>query len=85
LDFKVIEFNKEAKKIVVSHTRTFEEGIDEKPTKSASTGGKKAAGGNNAGSATSQAVKAINQGNEKSTLGDLDALAALKEKMEGGE
>ncbi|MES2554734.1 MAG: 30S ribosomal protein S1 [Bacteroidota bacterium] len=85
LDFKVIEFNKEAKKIVVSHTRTFEEGIDEKPTKSTSTGGKKATGGNNAGSATSQAVKAINQGNEKSTLGDLDALAALKEKMEGGE
>jgi len=85
LDFKVIEFNKEAKKIVVSHTRTFEEGIDEKPAKSSSTGGKKTTGGNNAGSATSQAVKAINQGNEKSTLGDLDALAALKEKMEGGE
>ncbi|HLP54620.1 MAG TPA: 30S ribosomal protein S1 [Fluviicola sp.] len=84
LDFKVIEFNKEAKKIVVSHTRTFEEGIDEKPAKSSSAGGKKAAG-SNAGSATSQAVKAINQGNEKSTLGDLDALAALKEKMEGGE
>ena len=86
LDFKVIEFNKEAKKIVVSHTRTFEEGIDEKPTKAVSTAsGKKPSSGNNAGSATSQAVKAINQGNEKSTLGDLDALAALKEKMEGGE
>jgi len=86
LDFKVIEFNKESKKIVVSHTRTFEEGVDEKPVKSsASAGGKKpAGGGNNAGnSATSQAVKAINQGNEKSTLGDLDALSALKEKMEG--
>jgi small subunit ribosomal protein S1 len=80
----VIEFNKEAKKIVVSHTRTFEDGIDEKPTKS--SGGKKSTGGgSSAGSATSQAVKAINQGNEKSTLGDLDALAALKEKMEGGE
>lgn len=81
LDFKVIEFNKEAKKIVVSHTRTFEEGTDEKTTKSAT--GKKGAAG--AGSSTSQAVKAINQSNEKSTLGDLDALAALKEKMEGGE
>ncbi|WP_343604556.1 30S ribosomal protein S1 [Fluviicola sp.] len=81
LDFKVIEFNKEAKKIVVSHTRTFEEGTDEKTTKSAA--GKKGAAG--AGSSTSQAVKAINQSNEKSTLGDLDALAALKEKMEGGE
>ncbi len=80
LDFKVIEFNKDSKKIVVSHTRTFEEGTDEKPA--AKTGGKK---GSTGGSSTSQAVKAVNQSNEKSTLGDLDALAALKEKMEGGE
>ncbi|MEN9442339.1 MAG: hypothetical protein RLZ33_2416 [Bacteroidota bacterium] len=79
LDFKVIEFNKESKKIVVSHTRTFEEGED-KPTTSAKPAGKK--GG--AGSSTSQAVKAINQNTEKSTLGDLDALSALKEKMEKG-
>lgn len=76
LDFVVIEFNKDAKKIVVSHTRTFEDAVDEKPAKAASKGG---------GSSTSQAVKAINQSNEKSTLGDLDALAALKEKLEGGE
>jgi small subunit ribosomal protein S1 len=80
LDFKVIEFNKESKKIVVSHTRLFEEGED-KPTASAK-GGKKAAG---AGSSTSQQVKAINQNTEKSTLGDLDALAELKEKMEKGK
>lgn len=80
LDFKVIEFNKEAKKIVVSHTRLFEEGED-KPAASAK-GGKKAAG---AGSSTSQQVKAINQNTEKSTLGDLDALAELKEKMEKGK
>jgi small subunit ribosomal protein S1 len=78
LDFKVIEFSKDAKKIVVSHTRTFEEGED-KPT-AAAKGGKKSAG-----SATDQAVKAINQSSEKSTLGDLDALSALKEKMEKGE
>ncbi|MEZ4923358.1 MAG: 30S ribosomal protein S1 [Crocinitomicaceae bacterium] len=72
LDFKVIEFNKDGKKIVVSHTRTFEEG-DDKPTK------KKAAGAGN------KAVDAVNQSNEKSTLGDLDALSALKEEMEGKE
>jgi small subunit ribosomal protein S1 len=78
LDFKVIEFNKEAKKIVISHTRTFEEGED-KPSTSVK-GGKKSAG-----SSTDQAVKAINQSSEKSTLGDLDALSALKEKMEKGE
>jgi small subunit ribosomal protein S1 len=77
LDFKVIEFNKDAKKIVVSHTRMFEEGED-KPT-AAGKAGKK--GGSN----TSQAVKAINQNTEKSTLGDLDALAELKEKMEKGK
>jgi small subunit ribosomal protein S1 len=75
LDFKVIEFNKEGKKIVVSHTRTFEEGEDtpskgkKKPSSSASSGNK--------------AVKEINDANEKSTLGDLDALSALKSEMEG--
>jgi small subunit ribosomal protein S1 len=79
LDFKVIEFNKDAKKIVVSHTRTFEEGED-KPSASAKGGAKKTAG-----SSTSQQVKAINQNTEKSTLGDLDALAELKEKMEKGK
>jgi small subunit ribosomal protein S1 len=56
----------------------FEEGED-KPT-TASKGGKKTGG-----SSTDQAVKAINQSAEKSTLGDLDALAELKEKMERGE
>jgi len=82
LDFKVIEFNKDSKKIVVSHTRMFEEGTDEKP---AAKGGSKKTSTGGGGSATAQAVKANNQSNEKSTLGDLDALAALKEKMEGGE
>ncbi len=75
LDFKVIEFNKDAKKIVVSHVRTFEEGEDKPTTRS--TGNRKGGGGN------SKAVEANNKGNEKSTLGDLDALAALKDKMEG--
>ncbi len=74
LDFVIIEFNKESRKIVVSHTRTFEEGDDLKPTKKGGSG-----------SNTSQAVKNVNQNAEKSTLGDLDALADLKAKMEGGE
>ena len=81
LDFKVIEFNKESKKIVVSHTRTFEEGED-KPTVAPKGAAKKSA---NAGSPTSQAVKANNQNVEKSTLGDLGGLAELKEKMEKGK
>jgi len=79
LDFKVIEFNKESKKIVVSHTRTFEEGEDRA---TATSTAKKATGGGG-GSSTAQQVKAINQNSEKSTLGDLDALSALKDKMDG--
>ncbi|MBU2018744.1 MAG: 30S ribosomal protein S1 [Bacteroidetes bacterium] len=83
LDFKVIEFNKDSKKIVVSHTRIFEEGDDRvAPTKSTSAGGGAAKKG---GSNTSQAVKNVNSSNEKSTLGDLGGLAELKEKMEKGK
>jgi len=82
LDFVVIEFNKDAKKIVLSHTRTFDD-TQETPAPAAkpAKGAKKASTGSN----TDEAVKAINKGNEKSTLGDLDALAGLKEKMEKGE
>ena len=87
LDFKVIEFNKELKKIVVSHTRTFEEGED-RPSSSAkqSAVSKTAKAPKKAAvSSTDQAVKAVNENTEKSTLGDFDALAELKEKMEKGE
>lgn len=79
LDFKVIEFNKEGKKIVVSHTRTFEEGEEKAAPAKAASNNKK--GGNS----TAQAVKSLNQSTEKSTLGDLDALSALKAKMDKGE
>ncbi len=77
LEFEVIEFNKDARKIVVSHTQTFEE-VEDKPGRGKTT---KAAPKGNA----SAAVKNVNKNTEKSTLGDLDALAALKEKMEGGK
>ena len=76
LDFVVLEFNKEGKKIFVSHTRTFEEGEDipkkKKSKPAASTGGNKA-------------VKEANAKVEKTTLGDIDALAALKNQLEGGK
>ena len=81
-DFVVIEFNKDARKIVVSHTRTFEEG-DDKPTGGSRK--EKSSGGSSKGGGSSKAVNSVNQGNEKSTLGDLDALAELKEKMEKGK
>ena len=69
LDFQVIEFNKDARKIVVSHIRTHEEyeGTTKAPKKSSSSNSK---------------LKSINSNAEKSTLGDLDALAELKEKMD---
>jgi len=73
LDFVIIEFNKDARKIVVSHTRTFEEGEDHKPS------------GKKGGGSSSSAVKQVNQNAAKSTMGDLDALAALKEKMDKGK
>jgi len=72
LNFVIIEFNKDARKIVVSHTRTFEEGEDHKPSKKG-------------GGSSSAAVKQVNASAAKSTMGDLDALAALKEKMDKGE
>jgi small subunit ribosomal protein S1 len=73
LDFKVIEFNKDSRKIVVSHIRTHEEYVE---TTTSSRPTRKS--GNN----TSNNLNAINKNAEKSTLGDLDALAALKEKMD---
>ena len=66
-DFKVIEFNKEFKRVVASHTATFRE-EEEKNFKAAE---EKAS----ANTATA---------NEKTTLGDIDALAELKAKMEKG-
>ncbi|MCO4814962.1 MAG: 30S ribosomal protein S1 [Flavobacteriales bacterium] len=77
-EFVIIEFNKDSRKIVVSHTKTFEEIEDNRPSKTKSTGS-----GNNSGGESSS-VKKVNQTSEKSTLGDLDALTALKAKMEKG-
>tara|TARA_B110000046_G_scaffold108222_1_gene115551 strand:- start:297 stop:2447 length:2151 start_codon:yes stop_codon:yes gene_type:complete len=78
LDFKIMEFNKNAKKIAVSHTQIHkDEEYEEKTVKRA------AARADNA--ATSKAIKSMNNKQEKSTLGDLDGLAALKDKLEAGE
>jgi small subunit ribosomal protein S1 len=87
LDFLVIEFNKEAKKIVVSHTRTFEDGEDRPSSSTPKSSTTKTAKPSKkaAISSTDQAVNEVNKNSEKSTLGDLDALAELKEKMEKEE
>ena len=77
LEFVVLEFNKNQRKIAVSHTGTFKE--EEASADSAKKPRAKKSEGND----NNNAVKAVNAQVEKSTLGDIDALAALKEKMEG--
>ena len=86
LPFVVTEFNKEGKKIVVSHTRSFEESTEtETSTGSAEKKAPRTSAKKQAGSPTNKAVKEINQNIEKTTLGDIDALANLKSEMEKGE
>jgi len=75
LDFKVIEFNKAAKRIILSHSRTFEDAI-----KSEEVAAKKAAS-----KATKKGVKKLNDNLEKTTLGDISELAALKNQLEANE
>lgn len=84
LDFEILEFNKEAKKIIVSHVNVYDASAVEEST-SASKGGKKRPASKGASEGTSKAVKSINDNSEKSTLGDIDALSALKQQMEESE
>ena len=76
LDFKVIEFVKETKRIILSHSRTFEEGKDE-PIAKPSTRNKHNGGRKN------NDTPAINNVAAGTSLGDIDALAKLKAQMEG--
>jgi small subunit ribosomal protein S1 len=71
LQFKVIEFNKETRRIIISHSRVFED--EQKAAKKESEG--KAKG--------SRKEAIVTQVMEKTTLGDIEELAALREKMEG--
>jgi small subunit ribosomal protein S1 len=73
--FTIIEFNKENKRLVISHSRIWEEEKEE-ARKEESNNRKKDA------KAESSAVKKVKDSVEKSTLGDLDVLAQLKEQME---
>lgn len=77
-DFKIIEFNKENRRLVISHSRIWEDEQAE-ARKEETTSRKKDA------RATSTAVKKVKESVEKSTLGDLDVLAQLKEEMENQE
>ena len=75
LPFKVIEFNKDSKRIILSHSRTFEDAQREE---------KKAANKARVKKDKEDSIKIDNQP-AATTLGDIDVLAQLKEKMEKGE
>ncbi|WP_455666882.1 30S ribosomal protein S1 [Phocaeicola sp.] len=76
LSFKVIEFNKDAKRIILSHSRIFEDAAkaEERAEKKAASNAKKTAKREEAPAIQNQAAS--------TTLGDIDALAALKEQLE---
>ncbi len=71
LPFKVVELRRSTRRILLSHTRTYAEAKEAKAAAEVDT--------------TKKAVKKINSNIEKTTLGDIDALAALKSKLEKGE
>ncbi|MDP2115032.1 MAG: S1 RNA-binding domain-containing protein, partial [Bacteroidota bacterium] len=77
LEFKVIEFSKAAKRIILSHSRVFEDEKKAEETAKRKTQVK----------ATSKAVKQVKETNsaEKTTLGDISELAALRTQMEADE
>ncbi|HEK21194.1 MULTISPECIES: 30S ribosomal protein S1 [unclassified Mucilaginibacter] len=77
-EFKIIEFNKENKRIVISHSRIWEEARADARVQDFENRKKEA-------KTASNAVKKVKESVEKSTLGDLSVLAQLKEQMEGAE
>ncbi|MBO5471953.1 MAG: S1 RNA-binding domain-containing protein, partial [Bacteroidales bacterium] len=72
LSFKVTELKRNAKKMTLSHAKTYAAAVEERAQKAAAEA-----------DSTKKAVKKINSNIEKTTLGDLDALAALKSQLEG--
>ena len=72
LSFKVIALKRSAKKVALSHAKTYAAAVEERAQKAAAEA-----------DSTKKAVKKINSNIEKTTLGDLDALAALKSQLEG--
>jgi small subunit ribosomal protein S1 len=73
LNFKVIEFNKDSKRIILSHSRIFEDEV--RAEKAAERKAKR--------QTKKEEAPAAQPSIEKTTLGDIEALAALKEKLAG--
>ncbi len=77
LEFKVIEFNKDAKRIILSHSR-----IHEDEAKTEARAAKKATGAKKSTKKDEADEQPVAQKMEKTTLGDIDALAELKERLD---
>lgn len=75
LEFRVIEYNKDSRRIIVSHSRTFEEAPKNEERRSRGNRAPRQESNNDA------AVASNNANSERATLGNLEALAALKEKL----
>ncbi|MDO5443933.1 MAG: S1 RNA-binding domain-containing protein, partial [Bacteroidia bacterium] len=71
LPFRVVELRRSTRRILLSHVKTYAEAKEKAAAAEIDT--------------TKKAVKKINSSVERTTLGDIDALAALKEKLEKGE
>ncbi len=78
LDFKIVDFNKNARKIAVSHTQIFKDAEYEEIKEKRATAKTEQKN-------TSKKIKSMQDSQEKTTLGDLDALSKLKSEMEKGE
>jgi len=78
MEFKVIEFSKDSKKIILSHTNIWK-------AQAAGDKAKENAKNKAAAKATSKAMKNVNQNAEKTTLGDLGVLGNLKAEMQKDE
>ena len=77
LEFKIVEFNKDSKRILVSHSRTFEDDQTEKSADKKKSGGRRTARKKDDAGAGAPSTTI-----EKSTLGDIEELVALKEKLD---
>ena len=80
LPFKVIEFNKDSKRIILSHSRTFED-----PARDEKRAAARKAAAPRAAAAKKEETPKIENVAASTTLGDLDVLANLKAQMEGKE
>ncbi|MEG1579802.1 MAG: 30S ribosomal protein S1 [Bacteroidaceae bacterium] len=85
LEFKVIEFNKESKRIILSHSRIFEDVQRAEARAEKKAAAPKQSNNNNNNNKKNESSSSIQNQAASTSLGDIDALAELKAKMEQGK